>query len=94
HTSYYFLRPLRCVKSRREHSSDICSKDKSSPSKCTPCTGEHTSSNKGYPTYKALLKRRIETHSNRQNSNTALTSPILKSLTSPPQSFLRLRCQF
>lgn len=79
HTSYYFHHPSRCVKCRGEHSSDICSKDKSSPSKCAPRTGGHTSSNKGYPTYKALLKRRIETHSNRQNSNTALSSPILKS---------------
>lgn len=79
HTSNYFHHPSHCVKCRREHFSDICSKDKSSPSKCAPCTGDHTSSNKGYPTYKALLKRRIETHSNRQNSNTALTSSILKS---------------
>lgn len=79
YTSNYFHHTSRCVKCRGEHSSDIYCKDKSSPSKCAPCMGDHTSSNKRYPKYKALLKRRIETHSNRQISNTALTTLILKS---------------
>lgn len=58
HTANYCHRPARCVECGGEHSSDICSKKKSSLAECALCTGDRTSYYKGCTAYKALLKLR------------------------------------
>jgi len=86
HTAKYCHHLARCIKCGGDHSSDICTKEKSSPAMCALCADDHTSNYKGCPKYKELLKHRKCTHTIRRNPNTVLTSNILKPSPHPPKA--------
>lgn len=57
HTKNYCRRPFRCMKCAGEHPTVACSKPRQLAPRCTNCGGEHISSYKGCPSFKAARSK-------------------------------------
>jgi len=60
HTQNYCMQSPRCVKCGDEHLTGDCTKERSIPTKCALCSGDHTASYKGCPIRKKLIQAKAK----------------------------------